>query len=144
MSRSLLPRPPAPAGGYAPIVIRRGIGFVSGQFPIRDGALAFQGRVGIERTADEAREACRLAALNVLAHVDAATEGFDTLDGLLRLEGYVASADDFHKQPAILDAASEVFMAYLGERGRHARTAFAIPRLPLNATIELCVTFTVR
>ena len=125
-------------------MIRRGIGFVSGQFPIRDGALAFLGRVGTERTPNEGREACRLAALNVLAHIHAVTEGFDRLDGLLRLEGYVASADEFHAQPAILDPASEVLTDHLGERGRHARTAFAVPRLPLDAKVELCVTFAVR
>lgn len=144
MGLSPLPQPPAPAGGYAPVVIRRGIGFVSGQFPIRDGALAFQGRVGTERTPDEGCEASRLAALNVLAHIHAATGGFERLDGLLRLEGYVASADAFHAQPDILNAASEILTDHLGERGQHARTALAVPRLPLDATIELCVTFAVR
>ena len=138
-----LPPPPAPAGGYAPVVIRRGIGFVSGQFPIRDGALAFRGRVGGELGLDDGKAACEIAALNVLAHIHAATDGFATLDGLLRLDGHVASADEFIDQPTILDAASEVFLDHLGDQGTHARTAFAPSRLPLNAPIELCLTFTI-
>ncbi|MEM7489916.1 MAG: RidA family protein [Pseudomonadota bacterium] len=139
-----LPPPPAPAGGYAPFVLRQDIGVVSGQFPIRDGALVFQGRIGAELTPAQGRRACEIAALNVLAQIHAATDGFASLDGLLRLDGHVASADGFHAQPVILDAASRVLTDRLGRRGAHARTAFAPPRLPLDAPVELCATFAVR
>lgn len=137
----VLPEPPAPAGDYAPVVIRNGIGFVSGQFPIRNGALEFPGRVGVELTVEDGQEACRIAALNVLAQISSATRSFADLNGLLRLDGYVASADDFHAQPAILDEASRLFVDTLGQAGKHARTAFAVTRLPLNSSIELSVTF---
>ncbi|WP_421710165.1 RidA family protein [Algihabitans sp.] len=139
-----LPEPPAPAGGYAPVIIRHRVGFVSGQFPIRDGVLVFKGRIGAELTPDQGRLACEIAALNVLAQIGAATGGFAALDGLLRLDGHVASADGFTAQPAILDVASRIFTDRLGERGTHARTAFAPSRLPLDAAVELCVTFAVR
>lgn len=43
----------------------------------------------------------------------------------------------------MLDAASALFLRELGEAGRHARTAFAVPRLPLDAPVELVVTFAV-
>lgn len=144
MARTALPAPPAPVGGYAPVVIRRGIGFVSGQFPIRDGALAFRGRVGLDLSLEQGRAACEIAALNVLAQIHAATGGFASLDGLLRLEGHVASADGFDAQPAILDAASHVLTDRLGDKGTHTRTAFAPRRLPLDAAVELCVTFATR
>lgn len=138
----MLPTPPRPVGSYEPVIIRRGIGTVSGQFPIRDGRLAFEGRLGAELTINAGREAARLAALNVLAQITAATDGFARLDGLLRLEGYVASADGFHDQPDILDAASTCFIEALAERGRHTRAAFAVQFLPLNAPIELVLSFT--
>ena len=136
-----LPTPPRPVGSYEPVMIRRGIGTVSGQFPMRDGRLASEGRLGADLTTDAGREAARLAALNVLAQISAATDGFARLDGLLRLEGYVASADGFHDQPDVLDAASACFLEVLGERGSHARAAVAVPLLPLNAPIELVVSF---
>lgn len=139
--RPALPPPPRPVGAYEAVVVRGGIGFVSGQFPLRDGRLVCEGRVGGELTAEAGREACRLAALNVLAQIGAATDGFADLDGLLLLDGYVASAEGFVGQPGILDAASECFIEFLGERGRHARSAFAVPMLPLNAPVELVVTF---
>lgn len=52
-----------------------------------------------------------------------------------------ASAEGFLDQPGVLDGASEVFVHALGERGRHARTAFAPGRLPRDNSIELVVTF---
>lgn len=139
-----LPVAPTPVGAYETGVIRQGIGFVSGQFPLRDGKLVYTGAVGAELTKDDACEATKIAALNVLAQIHKLTDGFDRLDGLLRLDGYVASAPGFLEQPAILDTASQVFRDYLGEKGRHARTAFSVSQLPLNSPIELCVTFATR
>ena len=141
MSMISLPDPPDPAGDYEAVVIRNGLGFVSGQFPFRDASLIFTGRVGVELSEQEGQEACRIAAMNVLAQISKATNQFDRLGGLLRLDGYVASSDCFYRQPGILNAASRLFSEVLGDRGAHARRAFSVPRLPLNAPIELCVAF---
>lgn len=145
MEGIVLPVPPKAVGAYAPLVIRRGIGFVSGQFPMRDGRLVHRGRVGAELSVEEGRDASRVAGLNVLAQIASATNEFADLDGLLRLDGYVASADDSVDQPEVLDAASRLFVETLGQdQGRHARTAFAVPHLPLDAPVELVATFAVR
>jgi enamine deaminase RidA (YjgF/YER057c/UK114 family) len=40
----------------------------------------------------------------------------------------------------VIDAASEVFLQYLGERGRHARSAVGVASLPRNAPVEIEVT----
>ena len=136
-----LPNAPTPVGAYEAGIIRQGIGFVSGQFPLQDGKLAFTGQVGNELTAEQASEATYIAALNVLAQIHGLTDGFKKLDGLLRLDGYVASAPGFVEQPAVLDAASNLFREYLGDKGRHARTAFSVSQLPLNSPVELCVSF---
>ncbi|KAB7614489.1 RidA family protein [Amylibacter sp. SFDW26] len=143
-SKIVLPTPPNPVGSYKAGIIRGGIGFVSGQFPLVDGKLAFTGHVGAELTTDEGFEAARLAGLNVLAQIARLTDQFNTLDGLLRLDGYVASAKGFLDQPAVLNGASDLFAEYLGEQGDHARTAFSVSQLPLNSPIELAVTFAVK
>lgn len=136
-----LPIPPDPVGAYEAGMVRGGIGFISGQFPLVEGVLHHKGRIAIELTEAQGRDACKFAALNALAQIKRLTDGFKTLDGLLRLEGYVASAKGFVDQPQILDVASKLFVDTLGERGRHARTVIAVPHLPLNASIELCVSF---
>ena len=60
-----LPIAPTPVGAYEAGVVRNGIGFVSGQFPLRDGVLVFTGQVGGNLTLDQDCEATEIAALNV-------------------------------------------------------------------------------
>ena len=59
----------------------------------------------------------------------------------LRVLGFVASASGFTNQPEILDGASRLFAEVLGELGQHSRAAFSVEQLPLNASVELVVTF---
>ena len=139
-----MPDPPPPAGDYQPVIIRGGLGFVSGQLPIRDGRLLFIGRVGIELTPEQGKAAAEIAALNVLAQIDRALPSWDRFGGLLRVEGFVASASGFTSQPEVLDGASRLFVETLGELGQHSRAALSVEQLPLNASVELVVTFALR
>jgi enamine deaminase RidA (YjgF/YER057c/UK114 family) len=136
----VLPTPPKPAGSYRPAVIAHGFLFLSGQFPYASGELKYRGRVGAELTEAEGGAAARLAALNVLAQIDAALGGFERLATLVRVEGYVSSAPGWTDQPRVLDYASELFTAVLGERGAHTRSALGPSRLPLDAAVKLVVT----
>lgn len=137
-----LPAPPRPAGAYRPVVVRGGIGFVSGQFPVEAGTLRYRGRVGAELSEDEGRAAVRLAAVNVLAQINAELRGFRRFAGLCRIDGFIASAPGYRNQPYVLDAASSYFVEALGpELGAHARAAFAVAELPLDSPVELVATF---
>jgi enamine deaminase RidA (YjgF/YER057c/UK114 family) len=138
----ILPQAPAAAGNYQRVVCRRGFGFVSGQFPLRSGQLIHSGRVGIELTLEQGRECAVIAAANALAQIRLVLGRWERFAGLLRVDGYVASADDFLQQPAVLDSASEFFVRVLGSiLGAHARTAFHATRLPITSPLELAVTF---
>ena len=137
-----LPEPPGAAGNYQRVVCRGGVGFVSGQFPFRNGRLAHAGRVGIELSSEQGRECAEFAAINALGQIRLALGGWARFGGLLRVDGYVASADDFLKQPAVLDGASDLLIRALGpDLGAHARTAFHVTRLPLDSPVEIAVTF---
>jgi enamine deaminase RidA (YjgF/YER057c/UK114 family) len=136
-----LPVPSAPAGMYEPYRLDRGTGYLAAQMPSKDGRYVHLGRVGAELTVDDGRQAASLAGLSALARIRQALDGFSRLRGLLRVDGFVASADGFLDQPQVLDGASAVFLLALGDRGKHARTAFAPARLPKNNSIELVVTF---
>ena len=52
----ILPVPPNPAGSYVPIVVSGNLVFVSGQIPIEDGHLKYQGKVGKEKLASHSIE----------------------------------------------------------------------------------------
>lgn len=135
-----LPKPTKPVGNYQPWILSGNLLYLSGQFPIQDGKLIYTGRVGAERTEADGYAAARLASLNVMAQIHAALGGFDRLKTLLRVEGHIASAPGWNNAPKVLDAASDLFATVLRECGRHTRTAFTPPLLPLNSTLELVVT----
>ena len=139
-----LPNPPRPAGNYQPWISSGNLLFLSGQFPIENGASRYVGRVGAELSEGDGYAAARLAASNVLAQIQAALGGFDRLDHLVRVEGHVASAPGWNNAPKVLDGASDLFASVLGERGRHTRTAFTPAQLPLNLAVELVVVATVK
>ncbi|HEX5804023.1 MAG TPA: RidA family protein [Azospira sp.] len=134
-------RVPQPLGAYRAVVVRGALGFVSGQFPYRDGALAYRGKLGAALTPEQGREAAAWCALNVLGQLRNALGADYARVELARIEGYIASAPDFLGQPGVLDGASEVFVDLLGERGAHARAVYAVPQLPQDAPIELVVSF---
>lgn len=140
----ILPSPPEPIGAYARGKLLRGIGMLSGQFPIIHGRLAIAGRLGDELSVAQGCEAARIAALNALAQIEVLLGGFDALEGLLRVEGIVASDETFLDHATVLDGASDVLNEVLGEKGVHARALFPVPRLPMNSPVEIVVSFAYR
>ena len=140
----VLPVPPDPVGAYARGVVRGGVGFLSGQFPLVDGVIAHPGRLGEALTTAQGQQAAHVAALNALAQIDALLGGLQDLDGLLRLDGIIACVDGFDALPAVLDGASRLFVDALGDRGRHARSIVPVHRLPMDAPLELVLTFATR
>ena len=138
-----LPPAPLPVGNYTRVAAWAGFRLLSGQLPFRDGRILHPGRLGESVTVDQGRVAARQAALNALAHIHELTGGFARLDRLLRMDGYVACAPDFFDHPAVLDAASDLFVEALGERGVHARGAVGVQCLPGGAAVELLIGFSV-
>ena len=55
----------------------------------------------------------------------------------MKVVGFVASASDFTGQPAVINGASEVLGAVLGDKGVHARSAVGVAVLPLDAPVEV-------
>lgn len=142
-SGRMLPVPPAPVGAYRAVVIRHGLGFVSGQFPLFNGEMLWTAGHA-ETDVDAARAAARVAALNVIAQIHQALGSWDRFAGLCRVDGIIAAQMGFSSHATVLDAASETFVDYFGpELGAHARSAISSSSLPGNAALELVVTFAV-
>lgn len=138
-----LPDPPDPVGAYRAVVIRGGLGFVSGQFPLSAGMMTEAGEDEAPDT-ERLKYAAGLAARNVTAQILKAIGTWDRFAGLCRVDGIVAVPGRFTNHAAVLDAASDVFVSLLGpDRGAHARSATSSQSLPGNAAVELVVTFAV-
>lgn len=131
-----LPEVAAPVAAYVPAVRTGNLVFTSGQLPFVHGALAATGKVGGDVSPEEAKGHARTCALNALAAVDALV-GLDSVVRVVKLVGFVASADGFTGHPAVVNGASELLGEVFGEAGRHARAAVGVAELPLGAPVEV-------
>ena len=112
---------------------------------MRDGQMAYCGKVGGTdgRTLADAQAAARLCALNAIAVAADTAGGIDNVARVLKVVVYVASNDGFTEPHKVANGASELLADIFGEAGRHARAAVGVAELPLDATVEIDVTFTV-
>jgi enamine deaminase RidA (YjgF/YER057c/UK114 family) len=138
-----LPPVVPPVAAYVPAVRSGNHVYVSGQLPMVDGKLLATGKVGADVTADDAKKFAARCALNALAAVDALV-GLANVVKIVKVGGFVASAEGFTGQPGVINGASELFGAVFGEAGRHARSAVGVAELPLNAPVEVDVIIEVR
>lgn len=140
-----LPAAPKPVASYIPFVRSGNLIFVSGQLPMRDGALIATGSCPTEVPLERAQECARQCVLNGLAVVaDALGGSLDRVERIVRLGVFVNSVDGYTEQPKVANGASELLQQIFGERGRHARAAVGVNALPLGACVEVEMTVEVR
>jgi enamine deaminase RidA (YjgF/YER057c/UK114 family) len=133
-----LPRPMAPIANYVPYAVTGNLVVVSGQVPAVDGKIAVTGKVGVNLSVDQGKEAARLCFINVLVHLKAACGGeLDRVKRVVRLGGFIASPADFTQQALVMNGASDLAVAVFGDAGRHARTTIGVPSLPADAAVEV-------
>ena len=120
----------------------RGLLYISGQVAMRDGQL-MTGRVPSEVSVEDAQEAARACALNILAQIEAAA-GLDNVVEMAQVIGWVLSEDDFGGQPTVVNGASDLLVAVLGDAGKHTRAAVGTNSLPRSVTVEIAATVVVR
>ncbi len=131
-----MPTRVVPLGGGRSLV------FVAGQVSSRDGE-RLTGRCPDQVSVEQAQDAARAAALNVLAQLDAAA-GLANVEQVSQLSGFVLCTDDFGDQPKVMNAASELIVEVLGEAGRHTRAALGASALPFSVTVEITAVVVVR
>lgn len=137
-----LPKAPPPAGSYVPAARAGNLVFTSGQLPFEDGKLTTTGKVGGDVSLEEAQAAARLCALNALAALAEKVGGLDNIAGVVKVVGFVASAEDFNGQPQVINGASDFIGEVFGEAGVHARSAVGVAELPLDSPVEVEVVAT--
>lgn len=131
-----LPQVVPPLASYVPAVQSGNYVYVSGQLPMVEGKLPYVGKVGADVTVEQGTDLARICALNALAAIDALV-GLGRVVKIVKVTGFVASAEGFTGQPAVVNGASQLFGDVLGELGRHARSAVGVAELPLGAPVEV-------
>lgn len=135
-----LPTPAAPVANYVGTVMTGHLLIVSGQLAFgADGKLdpAHKGKLGAEVFHEAGQAAARQCAINVLAQAKAALGDLDRISRCVRLGGFINCKPDFNALPAIMNGASDLIVAVLGDKGRHARTTIGVAQLPLDCAVEV-------
>jgi len=140
-----LPAPAKAAANYIPYTIAGGVVFIAGQIPFLNGQAMHQGRLGETMTIEQGQDAARACALNILAQAHAAVGGdWGRIKQCLKLGGFVNCTPAFTDMPAVVNGASDLIVAVMGEAGRHARFAVGAPSLPLGVAVEIDAVFEIK
>lgn len=131
-----LSSPPKPAGAYVPVVISGNLAFVSGQIPMKEGKVVFEGKVN-DANLETARESAKLCAINILAQLESELGNLDKITKIVKVSGFVNSEPNFFQHPKVINAASDLFFEIFGQKGIHARIAVGVASLPLNSMTEI-------
>ena len=132
-----IPTPPSPAGSYIPVVTTGNLAFVSGQIPMKEGKVVFEGKVPETQSIDSARDAAKICIINGLAQLKTNLGSLDKITKFVRISGFVNSNPNFAEQPKVINAASDLLVEIFGDMAKHSRIAVGVTNLPLNSTVEI-------
>jgi enamine deaminase RidA (YjgF/YER057c/UK114 family) len=135
--------PRAPTVNYIPYTTTGNVVFISGQLPFVDGKIFTTGQLGKGVSLEDGQATARVCAINVLTHIKTACGGdLSRVKKVLKLEVLVAAVSTFHEPHVVANGASQVMKDVFGaEIGSHARVAYGVSVLPLDAAVEVAATF---
>ncbi|RUZ81375.1 RidA family protein [Mesorhizobium sp. M7A.F.Ca.US.006.01.1.1] len=131
-----LPPTPIPAGNYIPAKMCDDLLFLAGQGPSRPDGTWYTGKVGRDVTWEDAYEHARLVGLQLLG-VAARIVGDLNRVEVIKVLGMVNAVPDFADHPKVINGCSDIFVAVLGDKGRHSRSAVGMDSLPNGMTVEV-------
>jgi enamine deaminase RidA (YjgF/YER057c/UK114 family) len=132
-----LPEVAKPVAAYVPAILIDSYVYTAGQIPLVKGELKYRGRLGEDLTVEEGYEAARICALNALAAIKSVIGDLNKVERIIKVNGFVQSAEGFYDQAKVLNGASELLGKIFGESGKHSRSAIGTNTLPLNAPVEV-------
>lgn len=123
--------------GFVPATQVGTLVFLAGQVPFQRGELAFTGVMGRDLSVPQGEQAARICVLNALASLRSHLSDLDRITRVVRMVGYVSSAEGFVEQHLVLNGASRALVEFLGEKGKHPRMAIGVAALALGIPVEL-------
>ena len=132
-----LPDAPAPVANYIPAYRAGNLVFLSGVGPRDYDGNTLKGKVGKDVSVEDAYQASRMCALNLLANLRGLIGDLDKVKHIVKLLGMVNGESDFTDQPAVINGCSELLVELFEEKGRHARSAVGMGSLPGGMAVEI-------
>ncbi len=132
-----IPAAPKPLASYIPAIRTGDLVFTAGQLPMKDGSLAYKGKLGKELTEEDGKKAAQVCALNCLSVIKGEIGNLDNISNVIKLTVFVSSAEGFINHPQVANGASDLIKEIFGENGKHVRSAVGVAELPLGAPVEI-------
>jgi len=133
-----LPHAPKPVAVYKPVVVVKGLAYVSGHGPVRTDGSLITGRVGSDLTLEAGHAAARQVGIAMIATLREHFGSLDRIKRVIKLLGMVNSAPDFYEHPKVINGCSELFAEVFGtEHGIGTRSAVGMGPLPGNIAVEI-------
>lgn len=132
-----LPTVPPAVANYVPAVRTGNLVFLAGQIARGPDGKYLTGKLGRDVTEAEGAAAARQCTLQLLAALRAEIGDLSRVKRIVRVGGFVNCTADFTAQSQVVNGASDLLVAVLGEQGRHARAAVGVNSLPAGAPVEI-------
>lgn len=141
-----IPPSPGPGGNYVLMQkLSDKVYITSGTGCKKDGAFLYKGQAGKDFTLEQGQEAAQQCILNLLSNIQNEIGDLNNIKQIIKILGFVSSADDFGQQPKVMDAASQLLIDIFGKDvGAAARSAIGTNNLPGNQAVEIEMIFEVK
>lgn len=136
-----LPETISPAANYVRYQMTGNLLFISGTGPSAEHK---KGKVGTDVSPEEAYQAARSVALQILATAKAAIGSLDRITKTVKVLGMVNSDPHFNDHPKVINGCSDLLVEVLGDAGKHTRSAVGFVALPNQISVEIEATFEFR
>jgi len=110
---------------------------LSGQDCSVNGEYLHKGKLGKDFTIEEGQQFARQCMINALQIIKEHGGGLSNVKRVIKMLGWVSSAEGFNDQPRVINGASDFLEEVFGENGKHARSAVGTNELPLNIPVEI-------
>ena len=132
-----LQTPAPPVANYVNSVRSGNLVFLAGHGPQRPDGSWMRGKVGRDMSLEDARDAARLTAINLLSSLRAEIGNLNKVKRVVKVSGMVNSDESFTDQPKVINGCSDLLVSVFGDRGRHARAAVGMASLPFGIPVEI-------
>jgi len=138
-----LPVIPKPAGNYKPYVRTGNLIYIN-QYAMGKEGIVHPGKVTVDVTEAEVKEATRVTMLNVLAVLNDALDGdLNRVKRCVNMMGVFNAPDNYANHALLMNAASDLVVELFGDKGKHARSTLGASSIPGNSPVELMTVFEV-
>ena len=132
-----LPQVSEALGSYVDMVQVGNLVFLSGRGPLKADGKYITGKVGQDLNTEEGYQAAMLSAISQLAILKQAFGSLDKIKRIVKVNGYVNTADSFTEQSKVINGFSDLLIEVFGNQGKHARTSVGVFTLPQNMAVEV-------